>query len=138
MLYTLLDHSVTEIAVKEAIGNDSIIFLDARSLAEYNVSHIKDAIHVGYDNFSFESVPSDAKDKPIVVYCSVGYRSEKIAEKLNENGYKNVSNLYGGIFEWVNQGNPVYQGDTTTQNVHAYDKTWGIWLNKGHKVYNEE
>ena len=50
-----------------------------------------------------------------------------------------VSNLYGGIFEWVNQENPVI--DTTgneTKNIHAYNKTWGVWLNKGNKVYDSK
>jgi 3-mercaptopyruvate sulfurtransferase SseA len=67
----------------------------------------------------------------------VGYRSEKISEKLKQAGFKDVSNLYGGIFEWVNQGNPVVdENGKITDNIHAYSKTWGVWLNKGVKVYN--
>ncbi len=51
------------------------------------------------------------EESKVVVYCSVGYRSEKIAEKLKAAGYKNVFNLYGGIFEWENQNLPVYDSN---------------------------
>jgi len=58
-----------------------------------------------------------------------------VSEKLLSAGYQHVSNLYGGIFEWVNQGNPLYNENGPTSKVHAYSRTWGVWLNKGEKVY---
>jgi hypothetical protein len=71
-----------------------------------------------------------------VVYCTVGVRSEKVGEKLKAAGYQNVRNLYGSIFEWVNQGNPVVDNQgKPTQQVHAYSRVWGVWLNKGEKIY---
>lgn len=135
-LKALLSHSVNEITVPEAAATRAL-FMDAREWNEYSVSHIKNALYVGYENFSTDSLASVKKDQRIIVYCSVGYRSEKISEKLKSAGFTDVSNLVGGIFEWVNQGNAVIdsKGDTT-QNVHAYSKTWGVWLSKGNKVYN--
>jgi len=109
--------------------------LDARELAEFEVSHISGAKHIGYDNFDTSAVSGLSKESPIIVYCSIGYRSEKIAEKLLTMGFQNVSNLYGGIFEWVNQGNAVMTKGEQTDRVHAYSRAWGIWLNKGEKVY---
>jgi len=50
-------------------------------------------------------------------------------------GYSNVSNLYGGIFEWVHQNKNVYQNNSTTQKIHTYDKEWSKWLKKGEKIY---
>ncbi|MFQ5334631.1 MAG: rhodanese-like domain-containing protein, partial [Flavobacteriales bacterium] len=73
--------------------------------------------------------------REVIVYCSVGYRSEKIAEKLAGMGFGQVFNLYGGIFEWVNRGYPVYDEHGQTDNVHAYNHNWGLWLHKGNKVY---
>ena len=36
----------------------------------------------------------------------------------------------------VNQSKPIVDGEgNITNRVHAFDKTWGIWLNKGEKVY---
>ena len=105
-------------------------------MEEYNVSHIANSIRVGYSDFSINKLPTLNKKTPIIVYCSVGYRSEKISEKLLAAGYTNVQNLYGGIFEWVNEGNPVQDSLGLTSNVHAYNKDWGKWLQAGIKKYN--
>lgn len=136
MLKNLLEHSVPETQVSAVLRDTaSIVFLDAREPKEFAVSHINGAVPVGYDHFDLSQLPVLDKNSRIVVYCSVGYRSEKIAEKLLAAGYKNVANLYGGIFEWVNQGHPVYNHQGQTPEVHAYDRTWGVWLNKGKKIY---
>ncbi|MEM6698704.1 MAG: rhodanese-like domain-containing protein [Bacteroidota bacterium] len=136
MLKTLLDHSVNEVSVKEAAAlREEAVFLDAREPAEYKVSHIEDAKFIGYEYFSLANVKDIPKDKKIIVYCSVGYRSEKISEKLLEAGFKDVSNLYGGIFEWKNQDQEVVDEKGATEKVHAYDHIWGFWLKEGEKVY---
>jgi hypothetical protein len=42
----------------------------------------------------------------------------------------------GGLFEWKNLGYPIVDNNGKEINqVHAYNKVWGIWLNKGDKVY---
>lgn len=138
MLKTLLSHSVNEVSVNEAdsLIKKDYILLDSRSKEEYDISHIKNSIWVGYDDFSLNRIKNIDKNKNIIVYCSVGYRSEKIAEKIEKAGYSNVSNLYGGIFEWVNQEKIIVDTkNQATTNIHPYSKSWGIWLNKGNKVY---
>ena len=134
MLTQFLDHNVPEINVDEV--GENVIYLDTRELKEYKVSHIKGAIWVGYIGFKMSRLKELPKDSKIVVYCSVGYRSEKITKKLKSKGYTDVSNLYGGIFEWVNQSRVVVDSEgVLTTKVHAYDKEWGVWLQKGEKVY---
>lgn len=137
MLSTLLKHNVPEININAAVADTNAIFLDAREHKEYAVSHIPEAIWIGYDDFSLSRVDSIDHSQPIIIYCSVGYRSEVITGKLKKAGFTNVQNLYGGIFEWVNEGHQVVddQGTETTR-VHAYSKKWGVWLNKGEKVYD--
>lgn len=136
LLDTLLSHSVQEINIQEAfLIKGNAIFIDAREPNEYAISQIENAIFVGYDDFDINSMKNISKDHKIIVYCSVGYRSEKIAEKLINKGYTDVSNLYGGIFEWKNQGHDVYNSSISTENVHGFNKAWGVWLNKGEKVY---
>ena len=137
LLKMMLSHDVKEITVPEAVNRKNAIFLDSREKEEYNVSHIRNGIYVGYDNFDLSALKNVAKEAEIIVYCSIGKRSEKITQKLNKAGYTNVSNLYGGIFEWVNQGNEVVDvNNKSTNKVHAYGKFWGQWLDKGEKVYN--
>lgn len=136
LLKTLLSHSVTEISVQDAAKQSHTILLDAREKNEYLVSHLKDALCVGYDKLDLSSLDKVDKSKLIIVYCSVGYRSEKVAEKLVKMGFKNVKNLYGGIFEWKNQGFEVFNQNGKTNDIHAYSKSWGIWLNKGNKIFD--
>ncbi|MBK8922841.1 MAG: rhodanese-like domain-containing protein [Saprospirales bacterium] len=137
LLNTLLQHTAPETTVAEIVRDSSkIVFLDAREPREFTISHLHGAIPAGYQTFTLKDLPELDKSRRIVVYCSVGYRSEKIAEKLIVAGFTNVSNLYGGIFEWVNQGLPVYNEHGPTQQVHAYDRTWGVWLERGEKIYD--
>lgn len=136
MLKGLLSHTVNEVSVSDIEEQDSILFVDSRERKEFKISHIKDAVWVGYDQLNLAPLKKIDKNKKIIVYCSVGYRSEKVAEKLLKKGFTDVSNLYGGIFEWKNQGKPVYnKEEELTEEVHAFNKVWGIWLNKGKKIY---
>lgn len=136
MLDVLLKHSVEEISVDSAFQNKAeYVFLDARTLEEYRVSFIKDAVWVGYDDFDLKRVSGVDKKAPVIVYCSVGYRSEKVSEQLLEAGFKNVYNMYGGIFEWINNGYPVFNSEGETHKIHGYNKKWGIWLKEGEVVY---
>ena len=136
ILRGVLSHSVNEVSVQDVKGKTEILFVDAREQSEYEVSHIKDAVFVGYDNLDLSDLGKVDKNKEVVVYCSVGYRSEKVAEKLLEIGFSDVSNLYGGIFEWINQKQIVVNlKNEPTDKVHAFNKVWEIWLKKGEKVY---
>ncbi|GGZ55612.1 rhodanese-like domain-containing protein [Mesonia mobilis] len=135
-------HSVPYISVEQLKAiqqKDSVILLDAREPEEFQVSHLKNATYVGYKDFSAEEIQQQFPDKnqPIVVYCSLGVRSEKIGEKLQQLGYKNIQNLYGGIFEWKNNNYPVFTSENkeTNNKVHAYSRRWSKWLKNAEKVY---
>lgn len=135
------DKGVPYISVQElAMPSTQAVILDAREPKEFEVSRLKDAICVGYDFFDLKTVTDNIKDKnqPIVVYCSLGIRSETVGEKLKAAGYTNVKNLYGGIFEWKNNGFKVYNSnEKATDSVHAFSKEWSKWLKKGIKIYPE-
>ncbi len=138
VLKGLLSKSVPHTGVAKLSESDvkKFVFLDARELKEYNVSHLRNALHVGYDSLDLSAVDSLDKATPIIVYCSVGYRSEKVTEKLIAKGFTNVKNLYGGLFEWVNQdGEIVNNENATTDSVHGFSPAWGFWLKKGNKTY---
>ncbi|MFK7832024.1 MAG: rhodanese-like domain-containing protein [Winogradskyella sp.] len=132
--------SVPYMSVEElAMPKTDAILLDSRELNEFNVSHLEDAIHVGYDHFNLATVTEALPDtsQTIIVYCSLGIRSEDIAEQLKKAGYTNVYNLFGGIFEWKNKDFPVFDSEEKeTDNVHAFSKDWSKWLLKGIKIYD--
>jgi rhodanese-related sulfurtransferase len=110
--------------------------LDARERKEYMVSHLPNAKWVGHDDFELGRVEGIRKTDTILVYCTIGYRSERVGEKLLAAGYENVFNLYGGIFQWKNLGGVVLDSENdTTQRVHCYNKSWSRFLKKGVRVY---
>ena len=125
---------ITSDALKSKLSD--VVLLDTRAQKEFDISHIAGARFVNYDDFQPIDVQDLPKDQEIIVYCSVGYRSERIGEKLQEAGYTNVKNLYGGIFGWKNEGNNVVGvNDQPTDSVHTYSRSWGKWLFKGIKVH---
>lgn len=135
LINSLISHSVSEVKADEVEDAD-IVWLDSRAQEEYDVSRIEGAQFVGYDDFKIKSVKDVDKEAEIIVYCSIGYRSEKVAEKLEKAGYTNVKNLYGGIFDWYNSGQPVVDSlGNPTKKVHGYGRTWGVWLNDAETVY---
>lgn len=136
MLKSLLSHQVDEVSVKDVTVDANTVFIDSREKKEFDVSHLPNAIWVGYDQLNLAPLDNIDKNQKIIVYCSIGFRSEKVCMQLKEKGFTNVFNLYGGIFEWKNQEKKVVdQSGTATEKVHAYSPAWGIWLTKGEKVY---
>lgn len=134
-----ITHTVPVITVQQLqkkINTPNLIILDAREANEYKVSHLPDAKQIGYDNFKLKQLAELDKNAVVVIYCSIGYRSEKIGEQLKKNGYTKVYNLYGGIFEWVNAGYKVVDDQQqATEKVHTYNKEWSKWLEVGTKIY---
>lgn len=125
-----LAFSVPTISVSEAYAHQSeFVFLDAREKDEYDVSHIDEAVYIGYKDFRIDRLENVDRSRPVIVYCSIGYRSEKIGEKLKSAGFEKVYNLYGSIFEWVNQHHTVVDnyGDNTTA-IHTFNKKWSRWV----------
>lgn len=118
------------------IDQSNVYFIDTREQKEFDVSHIKNARCVGYDNFDISSVKDIAKDAEIIVYCSIGARSQTIGEKLKAAGYTNVKNLYGGMFHWANRKYPMVDNDSNrTTKIHGFAKDWGKWVTNGIVVY---
>ncbi|MCG8332650.1 MAG: rhodanese-like domain-containing protein [Chitinophagales bacterium] len=134
-----INFTIPTIGAKEAWENrESVVFLDAREEEEYKVSHIEKALFIGYKNPDYSKLDVLPKDSPIVIYCSIGYRSEKIGEELKKRGFVNIHNMYGSIFEWVNQGYPIVDKNREhTNKLHTYNEKWSQWVedNKVQKVW---
>ena len=111
------------------------LLLDIRAKDEFAVSHLHGARRLDPDTDDFAILRHLPPDTPIVTYCSVGYRSAAMAERLAETGFTNVVNLEGSIFAWANEGRPVFRDDRAVQQVHPYDAVWGVLLNKELHAY---
>lgn len=139
LLRTLYRRTVPTVApaalAQEMVEPTAPLLLDVRTPAEFRVSHLQGARFVNYDSLGAEQFADVPRTRPVVVYCSVGVRSERLGEHLHALGFQQVRNLYGGLFEWVNEGYPVYNAAGLTANVHPYSAVWSPWLKRGKKVY---
>jgi 3-mercaptopyruvate sulfurtransferase SseA len=62
------------------------------------------------------------------VYCSVGIRSARVADRLRHAGIGAVYNLDGSIFRWASEGRPVVRDGEPVRAVHPYNAVWGRLL----------
>ncbi len=122
--------STTELAAKVERNPASVLVVDVRSAKEFEVSHLPGAILAG----SAESIAKTAKERgvqEVVLYCSVGFRSSRLASVLRQKGLSGVSNLEGSIFVWANEGRPLLRGTDRVHTVHPYGNRWAGLLKAG-------
>jgi UPF0176 protein len=89
----------------DAMEQDDVIILDARNTYEYDLGHFKNAIRPDIE--TFRELPkwirdnfSQFKDKKVLTYCTGGVRCEKFSGFLLNEGFKDVSQLEGGIISY--------------------------------------
>ena len=109
---------------------EEVVLLDARSDEEFDTSHLQGALRAE-NVHSARDILKDRDEKPtVVVYCSVGYRSSRLARELRSQGIDNVFNVEGSLFKWANEGRPVYRGSKQVRSVHPFDEDWGELLDE--------
>lgn len=114
---------------RELESGEDLVLIDVRSAKEFEVSHLRGARRV--EPGSSAAVLGDMdRERPIVTYCSVGYRSAQFAQTLLDAGFSDVRNLEGSIFRWANEGRPVYRDGRRVQTVHPYNFLWGLLLDR--------
>lgn len=126
------------ISAAEAKALSKAVFLDAREPEEFAVSHLPGALYLGYNKLDMSVVADVDKSRPVVVYCTVGYRSERAAKKLRAAGFTQVYNLYGSLYAWKLAGYPLEDNaGRTTSRLHTYSKKWGSFVpdSIGEKVW---
>lgn len=104
------------------------LMLDARTAPEYQLSHLAGARRIDPNRPLLKHMEAFARDTPIVVYCSVGYRSARVARWLGRQGFTNVRNLDGSLFAWANEGRPMEADGRPVREVHPYNEFWGSLL----------
>lgn len=111
------------------------LLLDVRAQKEFRVSHLKNAKWTPDKTAAVAHLKHADKNQPIVVYCSVGYRSAALAATLKKLGYQKVLNLEGSIFQWRNEGRHVFSNSKKTSVVHPYNHKWGKLLHPKYHGY---
>lgn len=111
------------------------ILVDVREPAEYAVSHLPGALRIAPGASAAEVVTALGAVQPgsrIVMYCSVGVRSSRLAERARERllarGASSVANLRGGIFRWHAERLPLVDANGATDAIHGFDRRWSRLL----------
>jgi rhodanese-related sulfurtransferase len=96
--------SVTEYA-RRSNGGETMTLLDVREPDEWATAHV-----AGSHDIRMSEVPAHLselpKDRPLVVMCHHGGRSERVVQFLQQQGFANAINLAGGIDSYAREVDP--------------------------------
>jgi len=81
---------------KRMTGGPAITLVDVRAKREYQTGHIEGAVNIPGPDLRKRYTELDPK-VPIVTICNTGHRSSLGASLLKQHGFKDVSNLAGGM-----------------------------------------
>lgn len=107
--------------VLRLMGHAKMVFVDVRKPKEQAVSMLPGAIT---EREFLQNVES-YKDHQVIGYCTISYRSGKLARKLQKRGVRMI-NLHGGILAWIHAGGQVYKDGKVVKKVHVYGKKWDL------------
>ena len=112
---------VDHIAPYEAFSmmlNGEANLVDVRESSEVKIEKVGDSENLFYYPMSeilthVDKIPTDL---PVIVICTHGLRSTKVANLLKIKGFKEVANMDGGIEAWKEKGMPMAKGRPSSTN----------------------
>ncbi len=116
---------VVDITPEEVMGllaaGKKVVLVDVRSPKEQRVSMLPGAI----SREVFLRDIDNYRDHYIIGYCTISYRSGKLAQELRQRGI-NMLNLEGGLLAWLHAGGKVWAKGDETRQVHVFGKKWDL------------
>lgn len=117
---------------REALLDEETVVIDARNDYEYDLGHFRGAVRPDIRNF--RELPQWIKDnkekfmdKKVVTYCTGGIRCEKFSGWLIKEGFKDVSQLHGGIA--VYGKDPEVRGELWDGKMYVFDDRISVEIN---------
>jgi hydroxyacylglutathione hydrolase len=93
--------------LRQRIQENSVqMVLDVRRQPEWNNGHVEGASHMPLNHLT-ESALSLNRDGKVAAMCAGGYRSSIACSLLEQLGFRNISNVVGGITAWNNAKLPL-------------------------------
>lgn len=104
-----------------------IIVVDCRTAAERNVSIIPGSVTQAELEIQCRDDPAYAVGRPIVCYCTIGYRSGLAARQLTANGLP-AANLVGSLLLWAHEGGALVDPRTGNEvrRMHVFGRRWDL------------
>lgn len=91
------------LVLQQQLNSQEVILLDVRESGEYATEHIAGSISVPLSSFTPNQI-AQIGDKPLVICCQSGMRSNQAFQKLIDAGITNVCQLKGGLISWKAAG----------------------------------
>ena len=85
--------------------HEAPLLLDVRQDWETQLCRLPNAVHIPIEELELRVAELNSQDE-IVVYCHQGVRSAAVAEYLRSLGFRDVSNLSGGLDLWARTIDP--------------------------------
>jgi len=121
---------VSQLTIEQYRRNHAgALLVDVRSTEEFTTSHIPGAVHAE-DPKAIAKLSESSGSAEVVLYCSVGWRSSQMSERMKGLVTVPVYNLEGSIFAWANGGGPLESDGHPVSVVHPYDESWGRYLDE--------
>jgi rhodanese-related sulfurtransferase len=94
-----------ELSPQSAAGMADVQFVDVRTPAEYETSHIHGARHLPLDELQGHAGELE-RARPVVFYCRSGERSQMAVDAFRASGW-DAYTISGGLLAWHEQGLPL-------------------------------
>lgn len=99
---------VSQEEMQTYINMEDVQLIDVRTPEEYGAGHIAAAQNINFLSPTFEKdIQKLDKNKPVLVYCQMGGRSAKCAEKMKALGFTKILDYKGGYSKWKSLELPI-------------------------------
>ena len=96
---------LTPADISSVVSSEKTVIIDLRNEKKFADGHIKGAINAEFHDATFlRDVKNIDKEKTIVLYCGEGIKSDKAAEIMKKEGFRNIKILSGGYTRWLSDG----------------------------------
>lgn len=82
-----------------AMVRDGALLVDVRTPREFAAGHLEGALNIPLQELAERMAEVGPRERPVVVYCQTGSRSEVATELLRQAGYQTVYDL-GRMRAW--------------------------------------
>ena len=90
------------------MNSNEVIVVDVREAKEFNENHIGESRHIPLDKITDRASELEKfKDKPILLTCKTGARSDLACIKLTKLGFTDLYSLDTGIDGWLEANLPI-------------------------------
>jgi rhodanese-related sulfurtransferase len=78
---------------------NDILLIDIREPHELAKKGIENSIHIPMGDIQ-NKIPTLPKDKDIIIFCHLGFRSKQVRNYLRKIGFYKAAHLKGGLYSW--------------------------------------